>query len=258
MSGAKRAKYRNWPLEVQPKPHLKLRSAAASGMRRLPVSSKPSFHAAIAARAGGSLSVTVFSVIQSIVGEGVPLLFEPCDIPDVVTITPIRHDDSRGHFTELFRNDLFKARVADVMFVQYNQSLSRLVGTVRGLHYQLAPAAQGKLVRCVRGTILDVAVDLRRASPTFRKHVAIELSSETQMQLWIPEGFAHGFCTLTPDTEVWYAVTHPYSPVHERGIVWNDPELGIDWPVSTAAATVGARDLLLPRLEECAADLGYV
>ena len=184
------------------------------------------------------------------------MFFEPCDIPDVVKITPTRHDDPRGYFSELFREDLFRAHVADVRFVQHNQSLSRPRGTVRGLHYQLAPAAQGKLVRCLRGSILDVAVDLRRTSRTFRKHVAIELSSETQMQIWVPEGFAHGFCTLTPDTEVWYAVTHPYSPVHERGIVWNDPELGIDWPVSAAEAIVGARDRVLPRLEEYAADLG--
>lgn len=182
------------------------------------------------------------------------MFFEQCLIPDVIKITPKRHGDARGHFVELFREDLFRSNIGNASFVQHNQSLSRPAGTVRGLHYQVAPAAQGKLVRCVRGAILDVAVDLRRSSPTFGQHVAVELSSETDMQLWIPQGFAHGFCTLTPDAEVWYAVTHVYSPTHERGILWNDPELGIDWPVAAEAATVGARDLVQPRLRECAAD----
>jgi dTDP-4-dehydrorhamnose 3,5-epimerase len=182
------------------------------------------------------------------------VIFEQCHIPDVIKITPKRHGDGRGHFVELFRADLFKSKVGDVSFVQHNQSLSRPVGTVRGLHYQVAPAAQGKLVRCVRGAILDVAVDIRRSSPTFGQHVAVELSADTDAQLWIPEGFAHGFCTLTPDTEVWYAVTHIYSPTHERGLLWNDPELGIDWPVTAESATVGPRDAVQPRFHEFAAD----
>lgn len=182
------------------------------------------------------------------------MVFEQCHISGVVTITPKRHGDARGHFVELFRLDLFKSNVADVTFVQHNQSLSRPAGTVRGLHYQIEPAAQGKLVRCARGAILDVAVDLRRSSPTFGQHVAVELSSEKDNQLWVPVGFAHGFCTLTPDAEVWYAVTHTYSPEHERGILWNDPDLGIDWPVTAAAATVGPRDVVQPRLKDYAAD----
>lgn len=178
--------------------------------------------------------------------------FTRCTIPDVIEITPKRHADSRGHFVELFRADLFRAQAADVTFVQHNQSLSRETGTVRGLHYQVAPAAQGKLVRCVRGAILDVAVDIRRASPTFGQHVAVTLSSETDTQLWIPDGFAHGFCTLTADTEVWYAVTHPYSPSHERGLLWNDPDLKIAWPVDGKAATVSPRDAEQPKLREIA------
>lgn len=182
------------------------------------------------------------------------MIFEPCQIPDVIKIMPKRHGDARGHFVELFRQDLFQAHCGPVAFVQHNQSLSRAVGTVRGLHYQLAPAGQGKLVRCARGAILDVAVDLRRSSPTFGWHVAVELSSETDAQLWIPDGFAHGFCTLVPDTEVWYAVTHVYSPAHERGVLWNDPDLGIGWPVAAEAATVGARDLAQPRFRDVAAE----
>lgn len=182
------------------------------------------------------------------------MLFERCHIPDVIKITPKRHGDARGHFVELFRQDLFKSQAGDVNFVQHNQSLSRPAGTVRGLHFQRAPAAQGKLVRCVRGAIFDVAVDIRRSSPTFGQHVAAELTSESDTQLWIPEGFAHGFCTLTPDTEVWYAVTSVYSPTHEGGILWNDPDLGIAWPVAPEAATIGARDVVQPRFRDHVSD----
>lgn len=176
--------------------------------------------------------------------------FTTCSIPDVIEIKPKRHGDSRGHFVELFRADLFKANVGDATFVQHNQSLSRPVGTIRGLHYQIAPAAQGKLVRCARGAILDVAVDIRRSSPTFGQHVAVELSAEEDNQLWVPVGFAHGFCTLTPDTEVWYAVTHTYSPAHDRGLLWNDPDLNIAWPVGADAAAISPRDAEQPRLRD--------
>lgn len=176
--------------------------------------------------------------------------FTRCIIPDVIEITPKRHADSRGHFVEVFRADLFKQHVADVALVQHNQSLSRHPGTIRGLHYQIPPAAQGKLVRCTRGAILDLAVDIRRSSPTFGQHVAVELSADTDTQLWVPAGFAHGFCTLTPDAEVWYGVTHVYSPAHERGISWNDPDLGIAWPVAPEAAALSPRDGALPRLRD--------
>jgi dTDP-4-dehydrorhamnose 3,5-epimerase len=182
------------------------------------------------------------------------VIFEECHIAGVFKITPKRHGDGRGHFVELFREDLFQAHIGDVSFVQHNQSLSGPVGTMRGLHYQVAPAAQGKLVRCVRGAILDVAVDIRRSSPTYGQHVSVELSSDTDTQLWVPEGFAHGFCTLTPDTEVWYAVTHKYSPAHEKGLLWSDPDLGIEWPVTPEGATVGPRDAVQPRFRELAPD----
>lgn len=182
------------------------------------------------------------------------MIFEACIIPEVIKVTAKRLEDDRGHFVELFRKDVFEEHAGDVDFVQFNQSLSRQAGTVRGLHYQIPPAAQGKLVRCARGAILDVAVDLRRSSPTFGRHVAVELTADRETQLWIPEGFAHGFCTLTPDTEVWYAVTRTYSPAHERGLLWNDPGLGIDWPVGEAQASLSPRDTNLPRLANIGAD----
>jgi dTDP-4-dehydrorhamnose 3,5-epimerase len=176
--------------------------------------------------------------------------FTRCSIPDVIEITPKRHGDSRGYFAELFRDDLFRSNAEDVGFVQFNQSLSKPIGTVRGLHFQLAPAAQGKLVRCARGAILDVAVDIRKSSPTFGKHVAVELTEGACNQLWVPAGFAHGFCTLTHDAEVWYAVTHTYSPEHDRGILWNDPDLAIDWPVKAGDELLSPRDSGLPRLRD--------
>lgn len=179
-----------------------------------------------------------------------PVIFERCAIADVVRIAPRFYPDARGYFAELFREDLFHAEVGPFDLMQYNQSLSRKAGTVRGLHYQLAPAAQGKLVRCARGRLLDVAVDIRRASPTCGRHVAVELSADDPMHLWIPPGFAHGFCTLTPDTEIWYAVTHPHSPAHERGLRWNDPALAIAWPVDERSVTLSARDSELPTFGE--------
>jgi len=174
------------------------------------------------------------------------VIFERCEIGDVIRITPKRHADERGHFVELFRRDLFAAEAGPFEFVQFNQSLSRCAGTVRGLHYQAPPAAQGKLVRCARGRLLDVAVDIRRASPTFGRHVAVELSADDDAHLWVPPGFAHGFCTMSPETEIWYAVTSPYSPAHDRGLKWNDPDLAIDWPVDESSATLSPRDAKLP------------
>jgi dTDP-4-dehydrorhamnose 3,5-epimerase len=148
-------------------------------------------------------------------------------------------------------------RGIDVDFVQDNHSLSRLKGTVRGLHYQAPPFAQHKLVRVVRGSVLDVAVDLRLGSPTYGAHVAAVISAEAWNQILVPIGFAHGFCTLEPDTEVIYKVTDYYSPEHDHGILWNDPELGIAWPVSEAAAVLSPRDRRLPRLKEIASPFVY-
>jgi dTDP-4-dehydrorhamnose 3,5-epimerase len=174
--------------------------------------------------------------------------FLPTDIPDVVEIVPLRHGDARGYFSEVFRADLFAAHVGPVRFMQDNVSLSERKGTVRGLHYQVAPNAQGKLITCLDGAILDVAVDLRPGSPTHRQHVARRLTAEAGNWLWIPDGFAHGFCTLTDAARVLYKVTAPYSPADERGIAFDDVALGIDWPVTRSTATLSARDAALPVL----------
>jgi dTDP-4-dehydrorhamnose 3,5-epimerase len=171
-------------------------------------------------------------------------------IAGVVLIRPRKFGDNRGHFAETYNAADYAALGVDVPFVQDNQSLSAAAGTVRGLHYQLPPAAQAKLVRVVRGRILDVAVDIRRASPTFGRHVKAILSSENFHQLFIPPGFAHGFVTLEPQTEVLYKVSSYYSPAHERGIAFDDPELAIAWPVARDEATLSARDRRFPRLAE--------
>lgn len=181
--------------------------------------------------------------------------FETTAISDLLLITPKLIGDERGWFSETFRADLFGAHARPLEFVQHNQSLSRPKGTVRGLHFQVAPAVQGKLVRCPRGAILDVAVDLRASSPTYGHHVAVELSADNGRQLWIPAGFAHGFCTLVVDSEVFYMVTGSgYSPAHDRGLRWNDPALGIDWPVGEDDALLSPKDRVQPLL----ADLGVV
>jgi dTDP-4-dehydrorhamnose 3,5-epimerase len=140
----------------------------------------------------------------------------------------------------------------DAAFVQDNFSLSRNVGTVRGLHFQTSPHAQAKLVRVSRGRILDVAVDLRRSSATYGKHVAVELSRENWTQIYIPTGFAHGFCTLEPDTEVIYKVTSPYAPQADAGILWSDPDIAIAWPVSPENVTVSEKDAQLPLFKDVA------
>lgn len=169
-------------------------------------------------------------------------------IPDVVLITPKKFGDNRGYFMETYRQALFAENVGPVEFVQDNQSLSADVGTVRGLHFQLEPKAQGKLVRCIAGALLDVAVDIRVGSPTFGQWVSAELTAENGCQLWVPAGFAHGFCTLLPDTQISYKVTSYYSPEHDRGLLWNDPALGIDWPVSADKAVLSAKDKEQPVL----------
>ncbi|MCK1466620.1 MULTISPECIES: dTDP-4-dehydrorhamnose 3,5-epimerase [unclassified Bradyrhizobium] len=177
---------------------------------------------------------------------------ERLSIPDVLLVTPLWHTDERGSFSETFRADLLAAHGVDVAFVQDNHVLSKSRGVVRGLHYQLAPRAQGKLVRCSKGAILDVAVDLREASPTYAKHVAIELSEANWQQLWVPPGFAHGYVTLDDNCEVIYKTTDYYSPGHERGIVWDDPALQIDWRIPPTGATLSDKDRHLPRLNELA------
>lgn len=171
-------------------------------------------------------------------------------IKDVVEITPSRHGDDRGFFSETFRDGWFRDHVADVGFVQENLSLSRARGVVRGLHFQAPPTAQGKLVRCVAGAILDIAVDIRHGSPTFGQHVTATLTSEQGNQLWIPAGFLHGFCTLTPDTQVAYKVTDYYDPATDAGVAWNDPELGVAWPDFADESLLSAKDRKQPLLRD--------
>lgn len=174
----------------------------------------------------------------------------PLAIPDVLLLEPRRIEDARGFFSEVFSRSAFDAAGITGEFVQDNHSLSRQVGVVRGLHFQVPPRAQGKLVRVPRGRILDVAVDLRRSSPTYGRHVAAELSFDNWRQMWIPAGFAHGFVTLEPDTEVLYKVTDTYAPECDRGLAWDDPALGIDWPVAPAEAVLSDKDRRHPRLAE--------
>lgn len=175
---------------------------------------------------------------------------EATDIPDVKIITPRRLADSRGFFSETYNKADFEAAGLRYDFVQDNHSLSGPVGTIRGLHFQPAPFAQDKLVRVVRGRIFDVAVDLRRSSPSFGRHVAAELSAGDWRQLLAPIGFAHGFCTLEPDTEVIYKVTNYWSAAHDLGLAWDDPALEIDWPVARDKAFLSDKDRNLPRLAD--------
>jgi dTDP-4-dehydrorhamnose 3,5-epimerase len=179
--------------------------------------------------------------------------FETLSISGPMLITPTRFGDSRGYFMETFRQSLFAEHVGPVEFLQDNQSRSVESGTIRGLHFQADPMAQGKLVRCIAGALLDVAVDIRSNSPTFGRHVAVELTAENGKQLWIPPGFAHGFCTLTPDTEISYKVTNYYSAEHDRGLLWNDPALDIRWPVEADKAVLSDKDKRQPSLFDLAA-----
>lgn len=163
-------------------------------------------------------------------------------IDGVLLITPKRFADSRGFFCETYNAERFREAGVSDIFVQDNQSLSREKGTVRGLHYQSPPRAQAKLVRVVKGAIIDVAVDIRKASPTYGRHVTAMLSAENGAQLLIPAGFLHGFATLEADTEVAYKVTDFYSAAHDGAVLWNSPELNIDWGVEAAAAVLSDKD----------------
>lgn len=170
-------------------------------------------------------------------------------IADVLLIDAVRHSDPRGWFSESYKLAAFQG-LGLPAFVQDNEAMSIAQGTVRGLHFQRPPFAQAKLVRCVAGAIYDVAVDIRPHSKMFGCHIAVRLDAESGTQLFIPAGFAHGYCTLEADTVVQYKVSAPYAPHHEGGILWNDPALGIDWPVSTTDATLGAKDSSLPNLAD--------
>jgi len=169
---------------------------------------------------------------------------------ELLVLEPEKFGDDRGWFCESYSRERLAAAGFDRAFVQDNQSFSRRAGVVRGLHFQIPPHAQDKLVSVLRGRICDVAVDIRRGSPTYGQYAAYELSAENGRQLLVPVGFAHGFCTLAPDTQVFYKVSDYYRPDCERGLRWNDPELNIDWPVSEKLATLSDRDRQLPWLSE--------
>ncbi|WP_026596825.1 dTDP-4-dehydrorhamnose 3,5-epimerase [Methylobacterium sp. 77] len=171
---------------------------------------------------------------------------EQTQIPAVKRIVPNRFGDDRGWFSETFRADILSGAGIEDVFVQDNQSFSALTGTVRGLHFQLEPAGQAKLVRVLSGSILDVAVDLRRDSETYGRHVAVRLDATDGEQLYIPVGFGHGFCTLEPDTMVAYKVTAYYSREHDRSLAWNDPDLAIRWPVTKDEAVLSDKDRAAP------------
>jgi dTDP-4-dehydrorhamnose 3,5-epimerase len=175
---------------------------------------------------------------------------EPTALPDVKIVQTSIFADARGYFMEAYNKQAFVTAGIEEEFVQDNFSLSVEAGTVRGLHFQIAPFAQAKLIRVGRGRILDVAVDLRRSSQTFGRHVAVELSAESGLQLFIPVGFAHGFCTLEPNTEVSYKVTAHYSAAHDKGLAWDDPALEIDWPVDATGAILSEKDTRHSRLAD--------
>jgi dTDP-4-dehydrorhamnose 3,5-epimerase len=170
----------------------------------------------------------------------------PTEIPDVCIVRPLEYLDARGSFAETYNRRIFEASGMRYDFVQDNQSVSARRGTVRGLHFQTPPAAQAKLVRVLKGSVLDVAVDLRRGSPTYGRHVKRMLSSDNREQILVPEGFAHGFCTLEDNVLVFYKVSNYYSPVHERGIRWDDADLNIDWWLGGSDALLSSRDLDYP------------
>ena len=170
-------------------------------------------------------------------------------IPAVKLITPRRFGDHRGFFSEVFNRRALAAAGIDHEWVQDNHSLSRELGVVRALHYQLPPTAQAKLVRVVAGRVLDVAVDIRRSSPTFGQFVTAILTADGGEQMYVPQGFAHGFMTLDPDTQVIYKVSDYYSPTHERGIRWNDERIGVPWGIRPEQATLSAKDAVAPSFD---------
>lgn len=175
---------------------------------------------------------------------------EDLAIAGVKLISPPRFRDPRGFFSETWN----QARFADAgiagPFIQDNHAVSNGIGVLRGLHCQIGPNAQGKLVRCVKGAIYDVAVDARTGSPTFGKFVGATISAENWTQIWVPAGFLHAYCTLTEETEVIYKVTGAYDKAAERGVIWNDPDIGIDWPIAAEQVILSEKDKVLPRLKD--------
>ena len=176
--------------------------------------------------------------------------FQRLAIPDVILVTPQRFGDARGFFSETFRENVFEENGITGPFVQDNHAYSAEAGVLRGLHFQRAPKAQAKLIRCTHGAIFDVAVDIRDGSPSFGQHVSVELSADNGAQLFIPEGFAHGYLTLTADCHVQYKVTDYYSPDDEGGLAWDDPDIGVDWPLKGLSLELSDKDKALPALKD--------
>ena len=183
-----------------------------------------------------------------------PFDFRKMDIPGLVLIEPKVFDDDRGYFLEIYKHSEFVRSGIPEHFVQDNFSRS-ILGVLRGLHYQLNPKAQGKLVRCVRGRIFDVAVDIRKGSPTFGRWEGKELSGENGLMLYLPAGFAHGFLTLSDSAEVLYKCTEEYSPAHDRGILWNDPDINIPWAIKDPL--LSDKDRIQPRLQDAESNFPY-
>lgn len=181
---------------------------------------------------------------------------EALNIPAVKMLAPDKHGDDRGFFSETYNKKALAASGLRLEFVQDNHSFSAAKGTVRGLHFQTPPFAQDKLVRVTRGAIFDVAVDLRRGSPTYGRHVSATLSAAAWNQILVPIGFAHGLMTLEPDTEVIYKVSDYFAPEHDHGLLWNDPDLGIEWPLAEHEAILSDKDRVQPRFAEFATPFG--
>ena len=181
---------------------------------------------------------------------------EALNIPAVKMLALDKHGDDRGFFSETYNKKALAASGLRLEFVQDNHSFSAAKGTVRGLHFQTPPFAQDKLVRVTRGAIFDVAVDLRRDSPTYGRHVSATLSAAAWNQILIPIGFAHGLMTLEPDTEVIYKVSDYFAPEHDHGLLWNDPDLGIEWPLAEHEAILSDKDRVQPRFAEFATPFG--
>jgi dTDP-4-dehydrorhamnose 3,5-epimerase len=172
----------------------------------------------------------------------------PLDLPGLLLLEPIRHGDARGFFSEVWSSRALAAAGLDIDFVQDNHAYSAEAGVLRGLHFQRPPSAQGKLIRVARGAILDVVVDIRQGSPGYGRAATVELSAANWRQLWVPRGFAHGYLTLEPDTEVLYKTDAYYDRATDAGILWNDPALGIDWPV--VAPILSEKDRAAPLLAD--------
>lgn len=185
------------------------------------------------------------------------MIFKRLEIPDVIIIEPTVFEDERGYFFESYQKEKFKEMGIDVDFVQDNQSLSIKAGTIRGLHYQLNPKAQAKLVRVITGAVFDVSVDIRKGSPTFKKWVSVILTADNKRQIFIPKGFAHGILTLVSNTEILYKIDEFYSKAHERSIRWNDPDIDVKWPLDNIGeVTLSEKDKNAPFLKN--AEINFV